>query len=162
MTQFAVDFWHLKNLPFFKNCGQPVKREQYFGIWTENLTCQLDCPERIVSETRGSTCNKDRLCTVGRVLMSTSAPRSGESSQLGLFPFSPTSFPQPLNTLTVHGCDPSSPIVQLLYVINTMTMESYSLHTHSGSEWHSSTYLNHPSPAILHSAVNLTKKVSEN
>ena len=94
MTQFAVNFWHLKNLPSFKNCGQPVKREHYFGIWTENLTCQLGCPERIVSETRGSPCNKNRLCGVGTVLMSTAAPSGRESSQLRLLPFSATSFPR--------------------------------------------------------------------
>lgn len=43
MTQFAFNFWHPKYLPSFKNCGQPVKRGQYFGIWTEYLTCQLGC-----------------------------------------------------------------------------------------------------------------------
>lgn len=95
MAQFAGSFWHLKNLPSFKNCGQPVKREQHFGIWTEDLTCQLGCPECIVSETRGNTGRKNRLCSIGTVLMSTAAPNGREGGQLCLPHFSGTSLPQP-------------------------------------------------------------------
>lgn len=95
MAQFAVSFWHLKSLPSFKNCGQPVKREQRFGIWAEDLTCQLGCPERIVSDTWGDTRHKNGLCGIGTVLRSTAAPNGREGSQLRLSHFLGSSIPQP-------------------------------------------------------------------
>lgn len=151
MTQFAVNFWHLKNLPSFKNCGRPVQREQDFGTGTENLTCQLGRSQRIVSETRGSACNKSRLCTVRTFVISTSA-RSGRERQPAVFvPFLPYQLSLDSRTISQDMIVTSQDSdFRFPHFITTLATESGISHAIAQTSTLVALFSNYPAPPSLY------------